>query len=88
MTIPVAHAHITRSPGILGGEPVVAGSRVAVRVIVQTAQHTATRNELYAAHATLAPAAIDEALAYYAHHRDEIDAYIRANDAALEANDL
>ncbi len=85
MTTPVAFAHIARSPAILGGDPVVAGSRIAVRVIVQTAQHTATRDELYAAHATLTPAAIDEALAYYAQHRDEIDASIRANDDALEA---
>lgn len=88
MTTPVAFAHITRSPGILGGEPVVAGSGVAVRVIVQTAQHTATRDELYAAHATLPPAAIDEAFAYYAQHRDQIDAFIRANDDALKAQGL
>lgn len=83
MTTPIAYPHIVNRPDVPDGEPVIAGSRVAVRVIVQTAQHTTTRAELYAAHAALAPAAIDEALTYYAHHRDEIDAHIRANDAAL-----
>ncbi len=77
------YPHIVRSADIFGGEPRVAGSRVSVRVIVQTARYARDRAELYGAHPTIAPEAIEEALAYYEAHREEIAQYIKENEDAL-----
>ena len=65
----------------------MAGSRISVRVVVQTARYARSKAELYGAHPTITPEAIEEALAYYAAHRAEIDRYIKENDDALESDD-
>ncbi len=80
------YPHIVRSPDMLGGEPRVAGSRISVRVIVQTARYSRDMAELYSAHPTVTPEAIEEALAYYETHRDEINQYIKENEDALTAD--
>ncbi len=80
------YPHIVRNPGTHAGEPTVAGSRIAVRVIVETARYARSKDELYGAHPTITPAAIEEALAYYETHREEIDAYIKENEDALTAD--
>ncbi len=77
------YPHIVRSPEILGGEPRVAGSRISVRVIVQTARYSREKAEIYGAHPTVTPEAIEEALAYYQAHREEVDHYIKENEDAL-----
>jgi len=73
-------AHITRNPAILSGEPVVAGTRVPVRAIVLTHRYAPDSEYIYAAYPFVARVDIDEALAYYDAHRDEIDEYIAANE--------
>jgi uncharacterized protein (DUF433 family) len=80
------YPHIVRNPDMLGGEPRVAGSRISVRVIVQTARYARDKAELYGAHPTITPAAIEEALAYYETHREEIDHAIKENEDALTAD--
>lgn len=71
---------------MLGGESRVAGSRISVRVIVQTARDARDKAELYGAHPTITPEAIEEALAYYDTHRQEIDHSIKENEDALTAD--
>lgn len=71
---------------MLGGEPRVAGSRISVRVIVQTARYSRDMAELARAHPTVTPEAIEEALAYYETHREEINQYIKENEDALTAD--
>jgi uncharacterized protein (DUF433 family) len=83
----VPYPHIVRNPDIHAGEPSVAGSRISVRVIVQTARHAQTKDELYGAYPTITPAAIEEALAYYEAHQGEIEQYIKENEDALIADD-
>ena len=82
----VPYPHIVRRPDVHAGEPVVAGSRIAVRVIVETARYARSRDELYGAHPTITPDSIEEALAYYEAHREEIDGYIKENEDALTAD--
>ena len=80
VTRPKTYPHIVRNPEILSGEPVVLGTRVPVRVIVQYARiysHDLTR--LQRAFPCIARADIEEALAFYGDHRVEIDGYISEN---------
>lgn len=80
--------YIDKTPGMLGGEPHIAGKRISVSFIVElyVYQHTSvdeivgafpvTRSEVYAA------------LAYYYDHADEIDGYRDEwNKAAAEHDD-
>ncbi|MGI8689876.1 MAG: DUF433 domain-containing protein [Thermomicrobiales bacterium] len=72
--------HIARRADILGGEPIVAGTRIPVRVIVQTARFSPDLVEANESYPILTRAEIEEALAFYAANRDEIDRYIAENE--------
>ncbi len=82
-----SYPHIVRNPDILAGEPTIAGTRIAVRNIVEAARYTRDIEELCADYPTATRVAIEEALAFYEHHRDEIDAYIADNEAAMISDD-
>lgn len=69
---------IVRDAAIVGGEPIVRGTRVPVRIIVQMYQHYHDVERLCRAFPRLDAEAIQEALAYYEGHRDEIDSLIAA----------
>ena len=72
------HKFITRTPGIKGGEPTVAGTRVGVRDVVCTLRLGGHTPETLAAeafpHLTLAQ--VYDALSYYHDHRAEMDEVI------------
>ena len=72
--------HIARRTDILGGEPIIAGTRIPVRVIVQTARFSHDLVEVNESYPILTRAEIEEALAFYAANRDEIDRYIAENE--------
>lgn len=72
--------HIVRVPGVVGGEPVIAGTRVSVRILVQFHRMYGNFDELDAAYPRVSLAAAEEALAYYATHQEEIDRYIAENE--------
>jgi uncharacterized protein (DUF433 family) len=81
VTHPKTFTRISRTPGVVGGEPVIAGTRTPVRTIVQYAriyQDNPAMLETVYPHLTRAD--IDEALAYYEAHRAEIDRYIAKNE--------
>ncbi len=67
------HPHIVRVPGVLGGEPVIAGSRVGVAFIARLLQAGEEPTEIVAAYPDLPPAAVYDAISYYLDHRHEID---------------
>ncbi|MDQ6905794.1 MAG: DUF433 domain-containing protein [Chloroflexota bacterium] len=71
---------IARRADILGGEPIIAGTRIPVRVIVQTAQFSPDLVEVNEAYPILTRADIEEALEFYAVNRDEIDRAIVENE--------
>ena len=77
------HPHIVRVPGVLGGEPVIAGSRIGVAFIARLLQAGEEPSEIVAAFPRLNPAAVYDAISYYLDHREEVDAVI--SDSTPEA---
>jgi uncharacterized protein (DUF433 family) len=72
-------ANIVRNPGILGGEPVVRGTRISVRSVVLAASEYGAPDGVVQAYPQLSPAEVSDALAFYEAHKAEIDRYIQAN---------
>ena len=73
--------HVVRNPGILGGEPIVRGTRISVRSVVLASREYGAPEGVLQAYPQLTPAEVHDALAYYAAHKPEIDRYIQANTA-------
>ena len=76
------HPHIVTIPGVLGGEPVIAGTRIGVAFIARLVQAGEEPSEIVAAYPHLAPAAVYDAVSYYLDHREEIDTII--SESTLE----
>ena len=68
-----AYAHITQSQRILGGIPIVAGTRTPVRSIAGYYQMGMSADEILQSLPHLTLAKIHAALAYYFDHQREID---------------
>ncbi len=74
------HPHITRALGILGGRPIIRGSRIPVWQIVEAILYMGETVEGYlAGHPHLSAAKIHDALSYYFDHRAEIEREIEEN---------
>lgn len=84
------HPHITRTPGVCGGRPVVRGTRIPVKVLVKYHQMGYTPEEILSGHAGLTPAQLHDALSYYYDHQAEIEADSEADElpALLERFDM
>jgi len=81
------YPHIVRNPDILAGEPTIAGTRIAVRNIIERARYMPIIEELCETYPHLTREEVEEAFAFYDDHRAEIDRYIAENDAALISDD-
>lgn len=68
---------IARSKRILGGAPVIRGTRVPVRAIAFLWRATGDRARILQDYPHLAEADVDEAIRFYEAHRAEIDADLR-----------
>lgn len=77
---------IVRVPGVVGGEPVIKGTRVSVAAIVQYYRMYHDIERIREAIPHLSTAAIEEALAFYQVHREEIDRYIALDEAEDESD--
>lgn len=76
---------ITRTPGVQGGEPCVAGTRTPVRsVAILYYEVYWDRFKVQAALPHLTLEQIDVALNYYLDHQAEIDALIEGHERALD----
>ncbi len=74
------HPYIARISGILGGQPIIRGTRIPVWQIANAILHLGESIENYRAdHPTLTLAQIHAALSYYFDHKVEIEAEIEAN---------
>ena len=75
-TTKTEYAHIVCTPGIVGGEPRIADTRIRVRDIVLARDVQAVTPEEIAAtiYPQLSLAQVCAALAYYEDHRAEVDA--------------
>lgn len=72
---------ISRTPGIKGGTPHIAGTGVTVRTIVRWYQLGLTPEEIAADYPHLQLAQVYSALAYYHANRAEMDAHMAAEEA-------
>lgn len=74
---------ITRSPGIRGGRPCIAGTGVSVRRIAVMSQKGLNPEEIAAQFGHLTLAQVYAALTYYHLNQEEIDADLASEEEAL-----
>ncbi len=79
MVVATEHPYIVHDNEILGGEPVVKGTRTPVRAIVEWWKFGASPEEILENLPHLTLSQVFDALSYYADHRDEIEQYISEN---------
>ena len=79
MTVGTEHRYIVRDDDILGGEPIIVGTRVPVRAVVELWCLGIAPEGIsaYLSHLTLAQ--VFDALSYYADHQAEIQQYSDRN---------
>lgn len=79
MPVNTLSRYITKDPEILGGEPIIAGTRTPIRAIVEIWRMGIRPEEIpqHLPHVTLAQAF--DALSYYQDNMAEINAYIERN---------
>jgi len=77
--------HIEITPGVRGGKPRLAGSRITVDDIVVMHLRLGQSLPEIVGRYDLDPAAVYAAMAYYYDHRDEIDRLIEADRVYAEA---
>ncbi len=79
MTTATKHRYIVSDNEILGGEPIVIGTRTPVRSIVETWRLGVSAEEIPQRMPHLSLAQVFDALSYYSDHRDEINSFIERN---------
>ncbi len=79
------HPSIAEHPGVNSGYPVVAPTRIAVRLIIETYRETGDLNEFAEAFPQLRLEQIQAALDYYRDHPARVDEDIERNERALRA---
>ena len=77
------HPHIVRIEGVCGGRPVVAGTRISVRTLVERTRLGDSPAQIVADYPPLALAQVHDALSYYYEHKAEIESEVEANGEAL-----
>lgn len=87
MTLTTDHPHITVEIGILGGVPIIKGTRTPVRAIAEMWKFGAMPEDILIHLPHLRLAQIFDALSYYQDHRDEIDQDLLRNRIPAEAID-
>lgn len=79
MTTATEYKYIVKDDALLGGEPVIKGTRTSVRAIVENWRLGLSPEEIviHMPHLTLAQ--VFEALSYYSDHQEEINECIEKN---------
>jgi uncharacterized protein (DUF433 family) len=79
MTALTDHPYIVRDDAILGGEPIVRGTRTPVRAIVETWRLGVAAEDVVTHLPHLTVAQVFDALRYFSDHSDEIMGYLERN---------
>jgi uncharacterized protein (DUF433 family) len=79
MTTLTEHCYIVKDNQILGGEPILKGTRTPVRAIVEIWRLNVMPEEIPKRLPYLTLAQVFDALSYYSDHQDEINMYIERN---------
>jgi uncharacterized protein (DUF433 family) len=74
-----AHRYVVTDDAILGGEPVIAGTRTPVRAIIELYRQGLTPESIPQRLPHLSLAQVFDALSYYNDYQDEINQYITRN---------
>lgn len=70
------HPYVVKMEGICGGEPVIAGTRIGVEIIVGRHKYGESVEEILTHYPQLTHAQVHDALSYYYDHKDEIEQLI------------
>ncbi len=81
---PTGHLHIIRNNKILGGEPIIKGTRTPVRAIVEHWKFGDSPEEIVRKMPHLRLAQVFDALSYYDDHREEIEQTIAQNRVPVD----
>jgi uncharacterized protein (DUF433 family) len=84
-TVSLDHPYVESVADVLGGEPVLKGTRTPVRAIVERWKFGENIEEIARSLPHLRLAQVFDALGYYDDHREEIEKYIELN--RVPAND-
>ena len=76
MTTATQHRYIVSDEEILGGEPIIRGTRTPVRAVVETWRLGVSVEAIPQRMPHLTLAQVFDALSYYSDHQDEINAFI------------
>ena len=79
MTQATQHRYIVRDDHILGGEPIIEGTRTPVCAIVELWRQGIPPEMIPTRLPHLTAAHVFDALSYYSDHQSEINAYIEEN---------
>lgn len=79
MTSATEHCYVVTDDEILGGEPIVKGTRTPVRAIVENWRLGVAPEEIPRRLPHLTLAQVFDALSYYSDHQAEINGYIERN---------
>jgi prevent-host-death family protein len=77
------HPQIVRRPGISGGEPILSGTRISVREIVERIRAGQTIEDIADNLPPLTPSLVLDALSYYYDYPDDIEQLISENQVSL-----
>ena len=76
----ISHPHITRTPGVCEGRPVIRDTRIPVQTIVGYYKLGMTVDDILSGLPHLTAAQVFDALSYYHDHQAEIEADIAASE--------
>jgi uncharacterized protein (DUF433 family) len=79
MATSTEHCYIVTDDRILGGEPIILGTRTPVRAIVEIWRLGTAAEDIPRALPHLTLAQVFDALSYYSDHQDEINGHIERN---------
>ena len=79
MTTVTQHRYIVSDEEILGGEPIIRGTRTPVRAVAETWRLGVAVEAIPQSMPHLTLAQVFDALSYYSDHQDEINAFIKRN---------
>ena len=87
MTVKTDHRYIVTDSAILGGEPIIQGTRTPVRAVVETWRLGIAPEEIPHHLPHLSLAQVFDALSYYSDHQDQINDLIERNRVPEERID-
>jgi uncharacterized protein (DUF433 family) len=85
MKIAASHPYVARVKGVCGGQPVVKGTRVPVRIIAECWRSGMSPEEIRESYPDLGLAQIFDALSYAEDHTEEIEHLLREDKAEYRA---